>query len=96
LPIKITFQGFLPEISGFKHADKLTHIIYGAVIGAIAAYIALKVGLPAYIMALTAAAIAAIGKEIYDANKSNGHWDSWDIVATIALPLAALLFSLVC
>jgi len=91
MPFKITFQGWLPEISGFKHADKITHAIYGGVIGGVAAFVALKYALPAYSMALVAASIAGIGKEIYDAKVRKVEWDKWDIIATISLPLLALL-----
>jgi len=88
--IEIGFLGYLPELRGFKHADKVTHVIYGAVIGLVAAAVASCVGLAGYWPALIAATIAGIMKEIYDAWVSDGLWDIWDIVATIIVPLLAL------
>lgn len=91
MAVKITFQGVLPQLSGFRHADKVTHAIYGAVIGAIAGFFALKFALPVYIIALAAATLAGIAKEVYDAKISHGEWDIWDIVATMAIPFIALV-----
>ena len=93
LAIKIRLQGILPELIGFKHADKLTHAIYGGVIGLVAAYIAYFFGLPPYSMALAAASIAGVGKEVYDAKIRKVAWDKWDILATISLPLIAIATS---
>ncbi|OUS26344.1 hypothetical protein A9Q98_10885 [Thalassotalea sp. 42_200_T64] len=92
MPVKITFQGVLPELSGFRHADKVTHAIYGAVIGIIAAFFAVKLGFPPYWVALAAASIAGVGKEIYDAKVGKVEWDIWDVLATISLPFIAILF----
>ena len=93
MTIKLRLQGILPGLTGFKHADKLTHAIYGGVIGLAAAYIASWLGLPPYSMALAAASIAGIGKEVYDAKVRKVAWDKWDILATISLPLVAILIS---
>lgn len=90
--IYIGFFGVLPELRGFKHADKITHAIYGGVIGVIAAWLASSLGLDIYLMALAASVVAGVGKEIYDAITSDGRWDPWDILATIILPLLALIF----
>ena len=90
--ISIGVQGYLPELRGFKHADKVTHAIYGGVIGGIAAMLAIMAGLSAHGVAIAASAIAGVAKEVYDAKVSDGKWDKWDILATMALPLLALLF----
>lgn len=90
--VYIGFLGILPELRGFSHADKVTHAIYGGVIGGIAAWLATGLGLNIYLIALAASLLAGIGKEIYDAITCNGDWDPWDILATMVLPLLALAF----
>ena len=91
--IKITYQGRLPALAGFKHADKVTHAIYGGVAGAAGALIAYKLGLPVHGVSIASAACVAVGKEIYDAKVRKVQWDAWDIVATIALPVAAAIIT---
>ena len=88
--IYIGFLGVFPELRWFKHADKVTHAIYGGVIGGIAAWIGTWLGWNIYLMALVASGLAGVVKEIYDAISCNGQWDPWDIVATMILPLIAL------
>ncbi len=91
MDIKIVFQGVLPAISGFKHADKVTHAIYGAIISFFSAALALAFDLPPYTIALAVTCIFAVSKEIYDAKVRKVQWDKWDILATIAVPLVALM-----
>lgn len=90
--IYIGFLGILPELRGFRHADKVTHVIYGAMIGVLAGWLASLFALPIYVMALAASTLAGIAKEIYDAWVSGGLWDPWDIIATMLVPALALIF----
>ncbi len=92
MTVKIVFQGVLPAISGFKHADKVTHVLYGAIISVFVAFVALRLGFPAYTSALAITCIFAIGKEVYDAKIRKVAWDKWDVLATIAVPLLAIMF----
>lgn len=93
MSIELTYQGKLPALAGFKHADKVTHAIYGGVAGAAGAVIAYKLGLPVHGISIACAATIAVGKEIYDSKVRKVQWDGWDIVATIALPVVAAIIT---
>lgn len=88
MSIGITFQGKLPALSGFKHADKVSHAIYGGVVTAVTAFAASKVGLNPATSALAVSAIVATAKEYYDKNYRNKAFDNLDLLATIAPALA--------
>lgn len=92
MSFQIIYQGKLPALGGFKHADKVTHAIYGGLAGGAAAALAYQFGLPVHSSAIAASAVFAVGKEIYDAKIRKKQWEGMDILATMALPLLALLF----
>jgi len=92
MSIGITYQGKLPALSGFKHADKASHAIYGGLAGGVAAAAAHYFGLPVHSAALVAAGVFVFGKEIYDVQVRKKDWEGLDILATISIPLIALFF----
>lgn len=68
--------------------DKLAHFIGGAVIYAVAHFVSPFIG-------LTAVAVAAVGKEIYDWFHRDKHTpDVWDAVATMLGGLTGWVCSL--
>jgi len=94
MSIGITYQGKLPALSGFKHADKITHAIYGGVITAGSAFIAYKLGLNPATSALAVSAVIATAKEYYDKNYRNKAFDNVDLLATMVPSLLYFIVKL--
>lgn len=83
----IQFQGFLPCLVGFKYSDKVTHALYGSVVGIIVAL----VSTPS--IGLWVVVVLGMAKEAYDKYVRKVFWDIWDIVATSATSLIILSLS---
>lgn len=87
-----TMQGYLPAFSEeVPYHDKLNHIVYGGLAGLGAGFLASRYGLNPYNAALLAASTFAVGKEIWDEKVRNKEFEVNDIIATISLPLLAIL-----
>ncbi|MBL4910490.1 MAG: hypothetical protein JKX78_10830 [Alteromonadaceae bacterium] len=91
MTVKIIYQGKLPALGSFKNADKVTHAIYGGIIGGLASIAAYKVGLHPYSIGFASAAVFAMGKEIYDEKVRHKSWELLDILATISIPMLLMI-----
>lgn len=86
MAIRIGYQGKLPALTGFSHADKVTHAIYGALVSLCGALLGLLFDKPVA-GTLIAGTTVAFAKEIYDVVKREKDitFDTvLDILATIA------------
>lgn len=93
MSIRLGSQGVLPAFKGFKHADKVNHALYGGAIALSAGYVSSKFfGFDSATIPLAAAALFAVGKEIYDETVRHRKWEFLDIIATIT---PALLYALI-
>ncbi|WP_199609213.1 hypothetical protein [Flocculibacter collagenilyticus] len=91
MDIEIIWRGKWLNIEGFNHANKVTHFIYGALVGGIAICLFSIFNLPAHSIAIVACSLVAVAKEHYDIKVRHLTWSKWDVLAILALPLVALI-----